>query len=212
MLPLPSCALHANLAAEQTRDLAADRETEARAAVLAAGRAVGLLERLEDQLLLVARDADARVAHGEGEHGVRADRASAGEALLGRSAPDTQRDAALLRELECVGQQVLEHLLQPLPVGAQIDAAQSGSTVDVEAQALLLCHRPEGALAEVAPPRARETSVVIHLHLAGFDLRQVENVVDQLEQVRARGEIVCANSTCLASGCLPCSRRAAWRG
>ena len=55
MLPLPGVALDVDLAAEQARDLAADREAQAGAAVLAAGRAVGLLERLEDQLLLVAR-------------------------------------------------------------------------------------------------------------------------------------------------------------
>ena len=55
-------ALEHELAAEQPGELAADRETEAGAAVLAAGAAVGLLERLEDDLLLVRRDADAGVA------------------------------------------------------------------------------------------------------------------------------------------------------
>ena len=55
-------ALDADLAAEQPRDLAADRQAEPRAAELAARRAVRLLERLEDQLLLVLRDADAGVA------------------------------------------------------------------------------------------------------------------------------------------------------
>ncbi len=49
------------LAAQQAGDLAADRQAEAGAAIFAAGRAVGLLERLEDQLLLVLRDADAGV-------------------------------------------------------------------------------------------------------------------------------------------------------
>ena len=50
-----------DLAAEQPRDFAADRQAEAGAAVLAAGRAVGLLERFEDDLVLVRRDADAGV-------------------------------------------------------------------------------------------------------------------------------------------------------
>ena len=49
------------LAAEQAGDLAADRQAEAGAAIFAAGGAVGLLERLEDQLLLVLGDADAGV-------------------------------------------------------------------------------------------------------------------------------------------------------
>ena len=51
-----------DLAAEKPRDLAADGEAEARAAVLAARRAVGLLEGLEDDALLVLGDADAGVA------------------------------------------------------------------------------------------------------------------------------------------------------
>ena len=68
VLPLPGVALDVDLAAEQARDLAADREPEAGAAVLAAGGAVGLLERLEDELLLVLRDADAGVGDREGDH------------------------------------------------------------------------------------------------------------------------------------------------
>ena len=44
------------------RQLAADGQAQAGAAVLAAGAAVGLLERLEDDLLLVRRNADAGVA------------------------------------------------------------------------------------------------------------------------------------------------------
>ena len=57
-----------DLAAEQSRQLAADGEAEAGAAVLARGRAVGLLEGLEDDLLLDGRDADAGVRDREGNH------------------------------------------------------------------------------------------------------------------------------------------------
>ena len=55
----------ADLAAEQVRELARDCEAEAGAAVLAARACIRLLERLEDQLLLLRRDADAGVGHGE---------------------------------------------------------------------------------------------------------------------------------------------------
>src|SRR6185503_2394748 len=48
----PLRAHEVDLAAEQARELAADRETEAGAAVRAARAAIGLLERLEDELLL----------------------------------------------------------------------------------------------------------------------------------------------------------------
>src|SRR5438874_9926581 len=70
--PVSDLALDVDLAAQQPRDLAADREAEARTAEAAAGRAVRLLERLEDQPHLVVRDADAAVHDGELEHRVRA--------------------------------------------------------------------------------------------------------------------------------------------
>src|SRR5205807_9033100 len=58
-------ARHADLAAQQARDLAADGEAEAGAAVLAGGRGVGLLERLEDDALLLLGDADAGIDDAE---------------------------------------------------------------------------------------------------------------------------------------------------
>src|SRR5437868_5297280 len=62
------CADEAYLAAQQARQLAADGQAQARAAVLARRRSVGLLEGFEDDLLLVGRDADASVRHREGQH------------------------------------------------------------------------------------------------------------------------------------------------
>ena len=55
-------ALQRDLAAQQAGELAADREAQPGAAVLAAGARVRLLERLEDELLLLRRNADARIA------------------------------------------------------------------------------------------------------------------------------------------------------
>ena len=57
----------ADFAAQQHGQLAADGEAEAGAAVLARGAGVGLLEGLEDEPLLLRRDADARVLDGEGD-------------------------------------------------------------------------------------------------------------------------------------------------
>src|SRR6185503_20542147 len=69
---LPRRARDADLAAEQAGELAADRQAEPRAAVLAAGRAVGLLEGFENEPLLVGRDADAGVHHRERDGRARA--------------------------------------------------------------------------------------------------------------------------------------------
>jgi hypothetical protein len=51
-----------DFAAEQAGEFAADGKAETGAAVFAAGRGVGLLERLEDDALLRGLDADAGVA------------------------------------------------------------------------------------------------------------------------------------------------------
>src|SRR5690606_26874944 len=53
------------LAAEQMRELAADRQTQARAAVLARGARIRLLERFEDDLLFLRRDSDAGIGDAE---------------------------------------------------------------------------------------------------------------------------------------------------
>ena len=72
---LPERATDRDLAAEQTDELAADREAEPGAAVEPRGGAVALGERLEDPLLLLVVDADARVADRD-----RDDRGCAGRA------------------------------------------------------------------------------------------------------------------------------------
>src|SRR5262249_36140552 len=58
-----------DLAAEQARELAADRKPKTGAAVFAARARVRLLERLEDDALLLERNADAGVRHLERHHG-----------------------------------------------------------------------------------------------------------------------------------------------
>src|ERR1700760_4626556 len=54
-------AAQLDLAAEQAGQLATDRQPKAGAAVLAAGRGIGLLERLEDDALLLRLDTDAGI-------------------------------------------------------------------------------------------------------------------------------------------------------
>src|SRR5688500_1869865 len=82
-----------DLAPEEARDLAADRKAESGAAVLAARGPVRLLESLEDDALLVFRDADAGIGHGN--------RDPFAPGPQGRSfgGPDLERHAAFLGEL-----------------------------------------------------------------------------------------------------------------
>jgi hypothetical protein len=76
------------------------------------GASIGLLERLEDDALLLERDADARVADREPHDAVGL--AQHGVVLHPPLATSTSSDAAALGELERVGQEVLEHLQETL--------------------------------------------------------------------------------------------------
>ena len=91
--PLPGMLSTLQLAAEQARDLAADRQAEAGAAIFAAGGAVGLLERFEDQLLLVLGNADAGIGDGNRQR-LRGARRRCRCRLLDA---EVQRDLALRR-------------------------------------------------------------------------------------------------------------------
>ena len=107
-------AAQAELAAQQLRQLAADGEAKAGAAVLAAGRGVGLLEGLEHDLLLLYGDTNTRIGDLEGDHRaclVQRDVVRPPAAVHRQHA---QPHAALGSELQGVAEQVLEDLLQAL--------------------------------------------------------------------------------------------------
>ena len=91
-----------DLATEETRDLSANREPEAGPTVFAARRAIGLLERLEDQLLLLPRDADARVLDAECDDLLGPVERPRREATPFVRPPDGEGDRTTLRELERV--------------------------------------------------------------------------------------------------------------
>jgi hypothetical protein len=88
-------------------------------------------------------------------------------------------------ELHRVGQQVAQHLLQAVLVGVQGPAHVLGHG-DREAQVLLGRQGPEGGVDVLDDPGERDVGHV-DVHLAGLDLGEVQDVVDQLEEVGARG-------------------------
>ena len=69
---LAGFTLHPEAPAHQLHELRRDRQAKSGAAIRARRRAVGLRERLEDALLTVQRDADARVPDREVQHDVLA--------------------------------------------------------------------------------------------------------------------------------------------
>src|ERR1019366_8137181 len=100
---LAQVTLEREIPAEQTREVARDREPEPGAAEAPVRGAVGLAEGLEDRLVLLRRDPDPGVAHGELD--------------AVADAANRERDLAGLGELEGVREQVLQDLLEPLPIG-----------------------------------------------------------------------------------------------
>ena len=96
---------------------------------------------------------------------------------------DAQPHAALGGELQRVGQQVLQDLLQALGIGDDA-AAEVGVDLDVERQALrfgLVAERPRHRLEHVG----EEDLLGIDGDRARFDLGEVEDVADQVQQVGA---------------------------
>ena len=180
---LPVDAGELDLAAEQHGQLAADGQAQAGAAVFAGGAGVGLLEGLEDEALLLRRDADAGVLDGEGDDlaGLAEHRVIGAPALRGE--PDAHIDVAVGGELDGVGQQVLEDLLEALRVAVH-ERRQALGELHVERQVLGLGHVPEVAVDVVA--QAGEGDFLdLDGHRAGLDLREIEDVVDEVQQVGA---------------------------
>src|SRR5580700_8709044 len=169
----------ADLPAEQPGDVAADRQAEPGPAVASAGRPVGLGERVEDRAELLPGYAHAGVGHGERDDvGCAPERA--GELHLAGQR-DRELDLADRRELDRVGQQVAQDLLEPLLVHVEA-VRRAAAYFDAEAEALVFGHRPERGVDVIGERRELEVGGV-HIHLARLDLGQVQDVVDQLQQV-----------------------------
>ena len=135
-----------------------------------AGRA--LAELLEDRLLVLLGDAHARVAH------VAAPGSSAR-----RGAARDRDPAPLGRELDGVGEQVVEDLLHRAwswcsgGRSGSISVSRSMFFRSVSGRAMSHCAAITWRDAEIGQP---------DFHLAAFDLGQVEDVVDHLQQRLAR--------------------------
>ena len=101
-------AVHADFAAHQLGQAAADGEAEARAAVAARGAGFRLRERLEQTALRFLADTDTGVAHAE---------LDALAACIAGHAAQVHQHAAGLGELHRVGEEVAQDLPHPHRVG-----------------------------------------------------------------------------------------------
>ena len=110
------------------------------------------------------------------------------------------------RELHRVREQVVEHLLDARRVGD--DRRQVGRDLELDARSAARAATPCMTLSTPCTMSPSETGSKTQLHLAGLDLRQVEDVVDQAEQVAPAAEDVVqeARRSAARSGRRACRR------
>ena len=96
---------------------------------------------------------------------------------------DVKADAALRGELERIRQQIFEHLLQALAVGADA-APEIRIHMSFERQLPVFRFVPEWPRHHVDEV-GEEHLLSVHGDSAGFDLGQVEDIADQIKQVGA---------------------------
>ena len=179
---LAGCTLDTRCAAHQLGQPACQRETESGAAGAARGRAVELLEGVEQRGLALGRNAAAGVLHDETN--VQA------LAFVGQAFGAHAHEAAL-GELDGVGQQVQQRLRQPGRVAEQ--PVGQGVGVDHQLEALL-AGRVGHHLEAARDHRVEREVDRFQAEPAGLDLEQVEDVVDlgaagRFGRVARRGEL-----------------------
>ena len=148
------------------------RQAKACAARLAVEAVVDLVEGREDHVELVARDARAVVAH----HDL--------EIAVGGARADHFDPAAHWRELDGVGHKIDQDLLERPLVGIKFRRA----SVDIDDQRLVLFTRlGADQLQGDVEGAGRIQRMGRDVHAPGLDLSHVQQVVDQRQQMGARG-------------------------
>src|SRR5262249_10217935 len=167
----PDFARETDRAPHQFGEPSGNREPKPSAAESPRRRCLGLRERLEDSLADVLGDADARVADLESDIAAPIRVADATRA---------HPDLAFFGELHRIRDEVQKHLAQPSGISDEC-RRQAGIDVAEELDAFAF-----GALRykhqRVFDHRRRIELETLEIEAAGFDLRVVEDVIDQRQQ------------------------------
>ena len=98
--------LHADGAAHQRYQPCANRQAQPAATILACGAGLDLIKRLKQRLLTFWRYADAGIAHAEFNQ-------RSGVRCRFLTHCDSDENFALVGELDCIGDEIHQHLTQP---------------------------------------------------------------------------------------------------
>ena len=173
---LPKRALDTDTAAHEFEQLTADCQAQSATTVLARGGAVGLQEMLKDSGLQFRGDADAAVFNAQPK------------SPIGSRRPDLRNiyeHVALVRELDGVANQVGQHLTQAQRVTVQRPRGILGREFCAELESLVACwlgkhqHHIRDHVGQVEVD-------CFELHVARFNLGEIQDVVDDGKQVLAR--------------------------
>src|SRR5260221_2344390 len=173
--PTARRAFDANVSTHHPTKAAADGEPQPGAAVLAGRRCVSLNKVLEQPRYLLRCHADSSI--GYTKHGP--------VSAVFRRATAGDPDRAVVSELGGIAGEIDERLTQPLRIG--MSTAEIDGTVDLDAVAVLLSQRTDGGR-DLLDERRGVDRFEMHFHLAGIDLRQVKNIVDQRQQMLRRAK------------------------
>ena len=167
----PRRTLRTDLAAHQFRQSPGDGQPEAGAAVAARDRGVGLFEGLEQALQLFRLDPDTGVGHREAHQQF---------AVIIFQQLGAQRNGTPPGELDRVAGIVEQRLAQARHIAAQ--PQRHPVAVELDRQPLAP-RRIADDRCDVVEYRGKMEIGAFQLHAAGFDLGQIEDVVDDAEQV-----------------------------
>ena len=166
-LPAPGCAFEPDAALHALDDAFDDGEAKTRAVRLARA-GFGLLEFLENLVVIRGRDADAGIAD------LEQDFAGPFAGL------DHDRDAALRRELDGIAGEIQQHLFQPRLV---TDHARRQSLVDIACDLETLALRAHGEqFGQVFDHGGKRERPRFEIETAGFDPGEIEDFLDQRQQ------------------------------
>ncbi len=148
-----------------------DGQSQPRSLVLSRGRHVDLRKGFKDLVELILRNADPRITHLEVQHH---------PLRIGRLATDLQHDLAAVSELRGISNQVYHHLRQARWIAQQhVGNIRMDPTGQLDPFSL---GSNRQRLHRVANPGAQAEWQPVQIQLAGLDLREIQNVVDQCQQ------------------------------
>src|SRR5271157_933609 len=142
-------AFKSDFTTEEPGNFAAYGEPQAGASVSTARRTIRLLKGLKHDCMFLRRNPNAGVTHTESDHIGGVAQCRMIKTPAGRSRRDLQYNRSAIGEFASVGEQILEHLLEPLGISLQGNR-QACVQVDSEGEAFALRDRTESALDRTA--------------------------------------------------------------